>query len=272
MATIVLLAGTVKAADRVGHHDYLGGCTLAASLLEQTSGVRAVVVHDGWPEDDAVFAEVCALVVYAGGDGKHPLLQSAERIARVQRLVDRGVGLVAIHQAVRCPRALAAPVTAWLGGAHLAGESGRGHWRTHHRIFPAHPATRGVRPWTIKDGWLNRIQFVERQRGITPLVWSSREHRGSSEGGPAAVASWAYERPDGGRSFCFTGLDAHTAWLVPGVRQLLVNGMLWSAGLPVPAGGAPCAADATTVERHLTPRRASGPLRRLVDVIRHARR
>jgi hypothetical protein len=50
------------------------------------------------------------------------------------------------------------------------------------------------------------------------------------------------------------GLDAHSPWSVPGVRQLVVNGILWSAGLNVPAKGAPCAADERLVNGYLTPR------------------
>ena len=72
------------------------------------------------------------------------------------------------------------------------------------------------------------------------------------------MVCWAYERPEGGRSFCFTGLDAHAAWSVSGVRQLVVNGILWSAGLAVPAAGAPCAVEREALREYLTPRRFRG--------------
>ena len=52
---IVLIAGTTQEVDRVGHHDYLGGCRLLQSLLEQTPGVETVLVKDGWPSDESVF-------------------------------------------------------------------------------------------------------------------------------------------------------------------------------------------------------------------------
>ncbi len=257
-AKIVLVAGSVKTADRVGHHDYLAGCALAASLLEQTGGVTTTVARDGWPTDDEVLEEARAIVFYTGGLTKHAFLASPQRIDRLQHLVDRGVGIVMIHQAVMYPRDFARQATTWIGGAHVPGKSARGHWRTDHRDFPGHPVTRGVRPWKIRDGWLNEIQFVEGMHGITPLVWSSRRHGGSREGGTADVVAWTYERPGGGRSFCFTGLDAHSAWSVAGVRQLVVNGILWSAEVSIPADGAPCAADADLLRRTLTPR---APLR-----------
>ena len=258
-ADIVLVAGAVKARDIVGHHDYLAGCRLAAALVEQTPGVRAIVVRDGWPEDERVFADTRALVFYSGGGDKHAFLSSPRRIEWMQRAVDAGVGLVMLHRAVRYPRTFAAQATRWTGGVHVAGASGRGHWVTTHREFPEHPVTRGVSPWTIRDGWFNAIGFIDGMRGVTPLVWAGEHHRGAASGGTPDVVAWAYERPNGGRSFCFTGLDAHSAWSVDGLRQLVVNGILWSAGVGVPAGGAPCAIEHLHIDSYLTARSPRAP-------------
>jgi hypothetical protein len=255
---VVLVAGRVKTADRVGHHDYLAGCALLSFLLEQSPGVSTVQVRDVWPEEERVFDAARALVFYTGGGGKQPFLRSPRRIERIESLVQRGVGIVMIHQAVSYPEPFAGRVKTWTGGAHVPGRSGRGHWRTHHREFPEHPVTCGVRPWKIRDGWLNGIRFVDGMSGVTPLLWSGRRHRGSREGGPADVVCWAYERPEGGRAFCFTGLDAHSAWSVPGLRQLVVNGILWSAGLTVPQEGSPCAVTEAALHGYLTPRRGWG--------------
>jgi hypothetical protein len=257
---IVLVAGKVKVPDRIGHHDYLAGCALLASLLEQTPGVSAIRVHDGWPSDEDVFDGARAVVFYTGGGRKHAFVESPQRLARMQGLVDRGVGLVMIHQAVRFPPELAGVAASWIGGAHVLGKAGRGHWPTHHQQFPDHPATRGVQPWKIKDGWMNEIQFTETMSGVTPLIWASEEHAGSSEGGRADVVSWTFERPGGGRSFCFSGLDSHSAWAVPGLRQLIVNGALWSAGLTIPPAGAPCAVSEAALRQDLTPRGSKAAL------------
>ena len=267
---IGLVSGVVKIPDKVGHHDYRAGCALAASLLKQTSGTSVTTVRDGWPEDDSIFDAVRSLVFYTGGLNKHVFLKSTRRLERIQRLIDRGVGIVMIHQAVRFPPQFAEQATAWIGGVHVAGKSGRGHWRTHHAEFPVHPVTRGVQPWESKDGWLNKIQFVDAMRGITPLVWSSRRYGGSSDGGAADVVSWTYDRPGGGRSFCFTGLDAHSAWSQSGLRQLVVNGILWSAGLSVPPEGFPCVADEAVLKGPLTPRgsRATWAYRQLLGRLR----
>lgn len=253
-ATIVLLAGPVKVPDRIGHHDYLGGCALLAAMLERNAGVRTVVVRDGWPDDERVLDSARALVVYGGGGRKQAVLASPRRIERMQAAIERGAGVVMIHQAVSYPPEHADLAARWLGGAHIAGKSGRGHWQTRHRDFPAHPVTRGVEAWEITDGWLNEIEFVDGMHGITPLVWSGPRHHGARAGGAADVVAWAYERPGGGRSFCFTGLDAHAAWSAAGVRRLLCNATLWAAGLSVPDTGAACAIDDAALRGYLTPR------------------
>ncbi len=257
-------------ADRVGHHDYAGGCALLAASVAQTAGVRGIVVRDGWPEDESLFDTVQCIVCYCGGGTKHELFASPERVERIHALIERGVGLVLLHQAVRVPAERASSLAVWAGGVHVPGTSARGHWRTHHREIPVHPVTRGVAPWSIRDGWLRELRFVDGMDGVTPLVWSSRSHGGSSRGGPADVVSWAYERPGGGRSFCFTGLDAHSAWSVAPMRQLVVNGVLWSAGVAIPDAGAPCAAGAAELRHHLTPRQPKGLFGMLLHRLRGA--
>ena len=251
---IVLVAGETAKVDKVGHHDYIAGCKCLASLLRQTPGVQSVQVLDGWPIDAKVFDGANAVVFYTDGGGKQAFLSSPQRIDKVQSLVDARVGLVMIHQAVDFPDEFAARTKSWLGGIYMTGKSGRGHWDSKHVDFPSHPTTRGVTPWEINDGWLNKIQFVDDMRGVTPLVWSGKEYAGSRAGLNDDIVAWAYERPGGGRSFAFTGLDAHEAWWLTGLRQFIINGVLWSAGIDIPAGGADCQVDEVALTAMQTPR------------------
>lgn len=253
---IVLVAGETAKKDVPGHHDYLAGCKLLEAVLPQTPGVRTEFVTDGWPTNERVFDDATAVVFYTDGGGKQAFLQTPARVAKVQALADAGVGLVCIHQAVDFPAEFAEQAKKWLGGIYLTGKSGRGHWPSTHADFPQHPITRGVTPWKINDGWLNELQFVEGQTGIVPLVWSGKTYQGSRSGRDADIVAFAYERPAGGRSFSFTGLDAHSAWSLPGMRQLVVNGILWSANVEIPAGGAACAIEDEQLARYLTPREA----------------
>jgi hypothetical protein len=201
-----------------------------------------------------VFDNAKSVVFYTDGGGKQAFLSSPERIAKMQELSDQGVGIVMIHQAVDFPAEFAEQATQWIGGIYLSGASGRGHWPSHHVDFPKHPITQGVQPWEINDGWLNSLVFASQMHGITPLVWSGKEYAGSRAGLDGDIVGWAYERPQGGRSFSFTGLDAHEAWSLEGVRQLMVNGVLWTAGVDIPTAGAPCAVSSSELENMMTPR------------------
>ena len=222
-------------------------------LLKQTPGVDAVLVNEEWPADEKVFEGAAAVVFYTDGGGKQAYLGSPEHVATVQKMADGKTGLVNLHQAVEFTPAFAAQSMNWTGAAYNA-LSSRGHWDSVHDVFPKHAITSGVTPWKINDGWLNHFQFPAEMKGITPLVWSGKEKLGSPEGGDKDIVAWTYDRPSGGRSFSFSGLDAHGAWEQAGMRQLVINGVLWSAGVEIPAGGAKCEADKALIDSFLTPR------------------
>jgi hypothetical protein len=57
--------------------------------------------------------------------------------------------------------------------------------------------------------------------------------------GGLQTIGWAFERPGGGRSFGFTGLHDLKTLGVDGVRKLLLNAILWTAKINVPAQGVP---------------------------------
>ena len=256
---IVLVAGDTAKIDVMGHHDYLAGCRCLEVLLAQTDNVETVRVNGGWPDDKHLFDGASSIVFYTDGGGKQAFLSSPDRIATMQSLVDAKVGIVMIHQAVDFPIEFATQAKTWLGGVYLQGKSGRGHWDSKHIDFPKHPITRGVTPWQTNDGWLNELQFVDKMQGIAPLVWSGKEYEESRPELQTQIVSWAYERPDGGRSFSFTGLDAHSAWGLEGMRQLMINGVLWSAKIDIPDKGAPCQIEKAELESMQTPREPKPP-------------
>jgi len=167
-----------------------------------------------------------------------------------------------IHQAVDFPDQFADLGKTWLGGIYQKDKSGRGHWPSSHIDFPQHPITNGVKPWQINDGWLNGIQFVGDMQGITPLVWSGKEVEESRAGLDNHIVAWSYDRPAGGRSFSFSGLDAHSAWELPGMRQLVVNGILWSANMSIPEGGTACSIHQKDLAAILTPRTSKAPAKK----------
>jgi hypothetical protein len=251
---IVLVAGETAKVDAIGHHDYLAGCQCMVELLQQTNGVTVQRVNDGWPVDETVFDDCSSVVFYTDGGGKQAFLSSPSRVAKLTAMMDRGVGVVMIHQAVDFPDEMGDTGKDLLGGVFVPSKSSRGHWDSAHVDFPSHPITRGVVPWKINDGWLNAIDFVDGMKGVTPLVWSGKEYQGSRAGLEKDIVAWSYDRPKGGKAFSFTGLDAHSAWSLPGMRQLMINGVLWSAGFDIPSHGASCEISDEKLDAMQTPR------------------
>jgi type 1 glutamine amidotransferase len=51
--------------------------------------------------------------------------------------------------------------------------------------------------------------------------------------------AWAYERPDGGRGFGFTGGHFHQNWQQDDFRKTVLNAIVWTAKGDVPVDGVP---------------------------------
>jgi hypothetical protein len=63
--------------------------------------------------------------------------------------------------------------------------------------------------------------------------------------------AWAFDRADGGRSFGFTGAHFHRNWGDENFRRLVVNAILWSAKVDVPADGARVELDPADLKKNL---------------------
>jgi hypothetical protein len=118
-------------------------------------------------------------------------------------------------------------------------------------LFNLLKQTPGVAPFKENDGFIYKLKFVEGLKGITPLLRTTPPKATLKDA--EDIVSWAFQRPDGGRSFVFTGCHLQSSWGLEGMRRFVINGILWSAGLEVPAGGAPVELDPAELKRHLDP-------------------
>ena len=73
------------------------------------------------------------------------------------------------------------------------------------------------------------------------------------------TTAWAFERPDGGRGFGFTGGHFHKGWGNDDQRKLVLNAILWTAKADVPAGGVESKISAQDLEENLDPKGAPKP-------------
>ena len=95
------------------------------------------------------------------------------------------------------------------------------------------------------------MRFVDGMRGVTPILSAvpgpetlSRPdgtHSGNADVraklGQAHVVMWAFNRPGGGCGVGFTGGHYHLNFADPNFRKLVLNAIVWIAGVEVPANG-----------------------------------
>ncbi len=212
-------------------HEYMAGCRLLATCLEQTPGVKAIV-SNGWPKDKTMPDGVDAIAFYTKQAG-NVLLAPTHR-AEAEKLLKQGVGLSAIHWATGAEGdAVGKRWMALLGGwFHNSFSKLKFAKLTIHQPNPEHPICRGWKPYELHDEYYLALRFTE---GITPVMTVQFEYKDY-------VVGWAYERPasNGGRSFgCVLG-HFHKQFGMEPFRRSLVNGILWTARCEIPQAGAPC--------------------------------
>ena len=252
---IVFIAG--KPSHAYGDHEHYAGSRILADVVQKTDpNAKCEVIRNGWPQDDSVLDTADTIVIYSDGGKGHPSLAHLDRL---KKQMDRGAGLVCIHYAVEVPTDHGGPeFLSWLGGYFETDWSVNPHWDAKFDNLPKHPITSGVKPFTTRDEWYFHMRFPEGMKGVTPILSAvppaSTMDRpdGAHSGNPTVrkeVArgdlqhvAWATERPDGGRSFGFTGGHFHWNWGRTEPTKLVANAILWSAHMPVPEAGA-------TVER-----------------------
>jgi type 1 glutamine amidotransferase len=226
-----------------GEHEYIAGCAVLMDLVRQTDGVFPVLALD-WPKDPKTFENAASVVFFTDGADKHPVLKG-DRAAQLQKLVDSGVGLVLLHQGVDVPKEHGDRMRSWAGAAWEKGHSQRAHWVETYKSFPKprdgaeDSILRGVKPFTIDDGYLYKLRFGSEAGTITHLLKTVNPKTPGAKLDESAVVAWALERKGGGRSFAFTGGHLHVSFAEAGYRRFLTNAILWTANVKVPESGAP---------------------------------
>jgi len=238
---IVMVAG--RPSHGPGDHEFNAGVKLLQKCLDKVPGVVAASYYNGWPNDPTAFDNADTILLYMDGGSGHPVIQR-NRLAEIDQLMKRGVGLACVHYAVEVPKEKGGPdLTNWIGGYYETGYSINPHWDGKFSELPKHPVTSGVHPFTINDEWYYNIRFPEGNQGITPLLVATppdasrgteaaRSHPGREE-----IVAWTIERPTGGRGFGFTGGHNHENWGNDDFRKFVLNALLWTAGAEVPAEG-----------------------------------
>jgi len=247
---VVLVAG--PASHGYGSHEHNAGCLLLAKMLnENMPNIHAVVYTNGWPKDPTALDNADAVVFFCDGGGGHV---AAPHLAEIDTLAKKGVGIACLHYAVELPKGKPGNyLLDWIGGYYETFWSVNPIWKAEFKQLPDRPITRGVKPFAIDDEWYYHMRFAEDMKNVTPILTavppdSTRKGKDDPHGGNPTVrarmgmpehVAWAYERPDGGRGFGFTGGHWHWSWAHNDFRKLVLNGLVWIAGAEVPPNGVP---------------------------------
>ena len=267
---VLLIAGPPSHAS--GAHEHNAGVLLLQKCLANVKGLKTSIALGGWPKDDSMFNGVDAIIIFADGGVKHIALQG-ENLSRLDQALSKGAGLGLLHFAVEPTLEKGQPeFLKWIGGAYEIHWSVNPHWHAEFKSLPKHPITRGVKPFTVLDEWYFNMRFVENKKGLTPILVAvpdastTSRPDGHHSGNPAVrtmvargdpqTVSWAYERPNGGRGFGFTGAHFHHNWGHDDFRKLVLNAVLWLAKMEVPANGVESRVSPEDLTKNLDPKPA----------------
>ena len=261
----LLIAGRPSHAP--GDHEHNAGVLLLQQCLRDIPNLVVDVSLNGFPADLGLVDRADTILIYADGGDAHPALEP-KNFAALQRAMQRRAGLVLLHYATEPTIENGeTEFLAWVGGAFEINWSVNPHWTANFNALPDHPVTRGVAPFSLLDEWYFHLRFAS---GVTPLLaavppLSTMQRRdGPHSGNPhvrAAVArgepqtiAWTFERPDGGRGFGLTGGHFHRNWGQRDFRTLVLNAILWTAQMDVPADGVASVVTAEDLARNLDPK------------------
>jgi type 1 glutamine amidotransferase len=255
---IVFLAGP-KDHGAVGRHEYEKDLRELAWQLEKATnlrgiGIETVVLVGKAPRDLAVLEDAAAIVIDGSGDwqrnetnvlfqqfqatdGRTYDAETTAYLTKLDQLIrQRGIGVSVFHYTMWVENWVGRRYYLnWLGGLWIpyASHNPVDTWK----VNPAkieHPVLRGVKPWSFRDEVFSRYFLFDNPKR-TELLEGTPSN--ANNGAPRPI-SWVYERPDGGRSFVWGGSDFHdNMHNVEDYRRYLLNAIIWTAKIDVPAEG-----------------------------------
>jgi type 1 glutamine amidotransferase len=229
-----------------GEHEYMAGLAILEECLKQTPGVQVTVLKvdgkaKGWPANGKPMLDADCIVCFCRTAGTY-FIADGERKAKFDEVMKKGAGFVALHWAVETDKKFGSPFMAVLGGYYEPGYSDNPiNTATVKQPDPKHPIARGWKPFQAKDEFYFKIRLMPEAKAVATATVSDRKKKEY----PNETIGWVYERKDSkgplglGRSFGFTPCHYHVNFGDRDFRRLVVNGILWTAGIEIPEKGAP---------------------------------
>jgi type 1 glutamine amidotransferase len=220
-------------------------------LLAPYASIDATLsrADEPWPDGPAQIDQADGVVMFVT-EGARWLQNDPRRYAAISQMLKRGGGLVAIHWSVGAKEGqYMEQQLQILGGSRGGPERKYTYLETDVTVLnPEHPIVTGVESYRVHDEFYYNLDLLQAGptapaggRVITPLLSAKIEDKDE-------ICGWAFEPEVGGRSFGFVCLHYHRNWELPHYRRLVVQGVLWTLDLPIPAGGVDPAIDPAQLE------------------------
>ncbi len=243
---IVLIAGAMIGHDK-NAHEYEKNVILLKTLLDSAPNLHDVhteACFKGWPLDERTLDDADTIVLISDGSDRnetdHPLYVG-NRLKVLEKQMRRGCGFLEFHWSTFAPTRFHDQITEWVGG-YFDYETGTtpNHWYSAIQSYAApvtlgdaaNPILRGVKPFTVEEEFYYKIRFQPNDARVKPVILTRPP--GETMDYPVA---WAVQRKDGGRGFGFTGGHFFKNWWLPDYRRMILNAIVWTAGIEVPTGG-----------------------------------
>lgn len=233
-----------------GSHEVAAGGRLMGDTLEHAknvSDIDAHVVYE-WPSDRRLLDET-KTVVFIGDTFPGERLPNSDQVMRdLDAMMKRGCGIVCVHYATGLRAEDVAedgdhPLLHWMGGYFATRCK---HHQSVARIYDEakiapgedeHPLMRGWKPFTVRDEPYIKNYFGKDGNrlavNVTPIAVSMLP----PENPHKEIVAWAVQRDDGGRGFGIVMPHFYRNWEKEDLRKLIMNGIVWTAGLEVPQDG-----------------------------------
>ena len=256
---IVFLPDIHPADHPAGAHDYPVSLQIIKDSLDKwMPGVKTEIYSNGWPTDESTLDDASTIISFTSGadrDTAQDPLFTGNRRAVLQKQMDRGCGLMVFHWGLWVPKAtVGAQFLNWVGGFFDYQGGPNNGWysnvsyatATLNPVAPTHPISSGLKSFPLVDEYYFQIRFEPTDTRVTPII--SAVIPGVAQ--PQTVG-WSIQRTDAGqgRGFGYTGGHLTEDWLNPNFRTMVLNAILWTGKMEVPAGGLKGKQVVTTMKR-----------------------
>jgi type 1 glutamine amidotransferase len=267
-AQILLVAGPKSHGP--GAHEHPAGCELLAKHLQASGLPVTVEVSQGWPQDPSKIASADTVVIYSDGLDGHI---AAGHVAELRKRFEAGKGLAVLHFALEPENGeLATLLDDAIGGRFEAGWSVNPIWKMTNPILGKHQVTNGVASFEVEEEFYYHLRL---RSEVTPVLQAVPPADSLGEDGPRSgnpsvrqalsdkvpqTLAWVVENPNKSRGFGFTGGHFHRNWADPEFRRLVLNAIVWTAGVEIPEKGVISTVSATPAYQTIDEAIAKGDL------------